>query len=72
MHRYDTPDHLFARVILHDATPADALFPPGLNPDKPTYVAIKGRVYDVTGNKAYGPEGPYKGRSGVLAQDSRS
>ena len=32
----------------------------GQNTEYPTYVAIKGRVYDVTGNKAYGPEGPYK------------
>ncbi|KAL9088087.1 MAG: hypothetical protein Q9159_003285 [Coniocarpon cinnabarinum] len=36
----------------------------GQNPDYPTYVAIKGLVYDVTGNKAYGPEGPYKVFSG--------
>jgi len=33
----------------------------GSNPDYPTYVAIKGTVFDVTGNKAYGPEGSYKG-----------
>jgi len=26
----------------------------------PTYVAIKGIVYDVSGNKAYGPDGSYK------------
>ena len=32
----------------------------GLNPEYPTYVAIKGLVYNVTGNKAYGPDGPYK------------
>lgn len=36
----------------------------GLNADYPTYVAIKGKVYDVTGNKAYGPEGPYKAFAG--------
>ena len=35
----------------------------GTNPDYPTYVAIKGTVFDVTGNKAYGPEGSYKGMS---------
>ena len=35
----------------------------GSNPDYPTYVAIKGTVFDVTGNKAYGPEGSYKGMS---------
>lgn len=34
---------------------------PGTNPDYPTYVAIKGTVFDVTGNKAYGPDGSYKG-----------
>jgi len=33
----------------------------GSNADYPTYVAIKGTVFDVTGNKAYGPEGSYKG-----------
>ncbi len=26
------------------------------------YVAIKGKVYDVTGNKAYQPEGSYHGK----------
>ncbi|KAI9652343.1 MAG: hypothetical protein M1831_006890 [Alyxoria varia] len=31
----------------------------GINEGYPTYVAIKGKVYDVTGNKAYGPEGGY-------------
>jgi len=35
----------------------------GTNPDYPTYVAIKGTVFDVSGNKAYGPEGSYKGKS---------
>ncbi|KAK3111031.1 hypothetical protein LTR53_014106 [Teratosphaeriaceae sp. CCFEE 6253] len=43
--------------------------------DYPTYVAIKGTVFDVSGNKAYGPEGSYKvfaGRdaSRALAQSS--
>merc|ERR1712183_691881 len=32
----------------------------GNNPDYPTYVAIKGTVFDVSGNKAYGPDGSYK------------
>ncbi|KAF2722723.1 cytochrome b5 [Polychaeton citri CBS 116435] len=41
----------------------------------PTYVAIKGTVFDVTGNKAYGPEGSYKVFAGkdasrALAQSS--
>jgi hypothetical protein len=39
----------------------------GTNPDYPTYVAIKGTVFDVTGNKAYGPEGSYKGKPRVAA-----
>lgn len=39
----------------------------GTNPDYPTYVAIKGTVFDVSGNKAYGPEGSYKGKSGTTA-----
>jgi hypothetical protein len=39
----------------------------GTNPDYPTYVAIKGTIFDVTGNKAYGPEGSYKGKSGATA-----
>lgn len=38
----------------------------GTNPDYPTYVAIKGTVFDVTGNKAYGPEGSYKGMSAYV------
>ncbi|KAI6893957.1 hypothetical protein KC318_g15102 [Hortaea werneckii] len=47
----------------------------GTNPDYPTYVAIKGTVFDVTGNKAYGPEGSYKVFAGkdasrALAQSS--
>jgi hypothetical protein len=35
--------------------------PLGKHEGFPTYVAIKGTVFDVTGNKAYGPEGSYKG-----------
>ncbi|KAK0323557.1 hypothetical protein LTR82_005304 [Friedmanniomyces endolithicus] len=47
----------------------------GSHPDYPTYVAIKGTVFDVTGNKAYGPEGSYKVFAGkdasrALAQSS--
>lgn len=33
----------------------------GTNPDKPTYVAIKGVVFDVSRNKAYQPGGSYSG-----------
>jgi len=31
----------------------------GTNPDKPTYVAIKGTVFDVSKNPAYGEKGQY-------------
>ncbi|KAK5305582.1 hypothetical protein LTR99_003126 [Exophiala xenobiotica] len=31
----------------------------GTNPDKPTYVAIKGTVFDVSKNSAYGEKGQY-------------
>jgi hypothetical protein len=43
----------------------------GTNPDYPTYVAIKGTIFDVTGNKAYGPEGSYKGKRSVTASLTR-
>ncbi|KIV78605.1 hypothetical protein, variant 1 [Exophiala sideris] len=33
----------------------------GTNPDKPTYVAIKGTVFDVSKNTAYGEKGSYRG-----------
>ncbi|KAI9722334.1 MAG: hypothetical protein M1812_001806 [Candelaria pacifica] len=41
----------------------------------PTYVAIKGKIFDVSGNKAYGPQGQYhvfagKDASRALAQSS--
>ncbi|KAL4790639.1 cytochrome b5-like heme/steroid binding domain-containing protein [Aspergillus venezuelensis] len=32
----------------------------GTDPSRPTYVAIKGIVFDVSRNSAYGPEGQYK------------
>ncbi|KAI1616017.1 cytochrome b5-like heme/steroid binding domain-containing protein [Exophiala viscosa] len=32
----------------------------GSNPDKPTYVAIKGTVFDVSKNTAYGEKGSYR------------
>lgn len=34
---------------------------PGSNPDKPVLVAVKGTVYDVTRNSAYGQGGQYHG-----------
>ena len=47
----------------HCTRPSDTRFCTGNNPDYPTYVAIKGTVFDVSGNKAYGPDGSYKGKS---------
>jgi predicted heme/steroid binding protein len=44
----------------------------GTNPDYPTYVAIKGIVFDVSGNKAYGPEGSYKGESSAVQCKAQS
>lgn len=35
----------------------------GSDPDKPTYVAIKGVVFDVSRNKAYQAGGSYAGRN---------
>ena len=35
--------------------------PSGNTPDKPTLVAIKGTVFDVSKNDAYGPKGQYHG-----------
>ncbi|KAI9376505.1 cytochrome b5-like heme/steroid binding domain-containing protein [Aspergillus egyptiacus] len=32
----------------------------GTDPNRPIYVAIKGIVFDVTRNTAYGPDGQYK------------
>lgn len=34
---------------------------PGTDPSRPTLVAIKGVVFDVSRNPAYGPEGQYRG-----------
>ncbi|KAF2838786.1 putative progesterone binding protein [Patellaria atrata CBS 101060] len=47
----------------------------GTNEGYPTYVAIKGKVFDVSGNSAYGPKGQYhvftgKDSSRALAQSS--
>ena len=33
----------------------------GTNPDLPVYVAIKGSVFDVSGNGSYAPKGAYHG-----------
>lgn len=34
----------------------------GTDPTYPTYVAIMGTVFDVSGNTAYSPKNPYNGR----------
>ena len=39
------------------------LLHPGSDPSKPTLVAIKGTVFDVSGNEAYAPKGQYHGQS---------
>ena len=38
----------------------------GTNPEYPTYVAIKGKVFDVTGNSAYAPRGSYHGTASLF------
>jgi len=37
-------------------------FASGTDPSRPTLVAIKGTVFDVTRNDAYGPSGQYRGK----------
>lgn len=34
----------------------------GTDPNRPTLVAIKGTVFDVSRNAAYGPSGQYRGK----------
>jgi predicted heme/steroid binding protein len=43
----------------HNTFNAD--FSPGTDPDRPTLVAIKGTVFDVSKNAAYAPSGQYHG-----------
>jgi hypothetical protein len=38
----------------------------GSDPSRPTLVAIKGVVFDVTRNSAYGQSGQYRGKCSVL------
>lgn len=56
-------------------SPNDLALCDGNSSDHPTYVAIKGTVFDVTGNDAYSPKGAYhvfagKDASRALAQSS--
>ena len=41
---------------------------PGTSSEHPTYVAIKGTVFDVSGNSAYAPKGGYHGERGQPAR----
>jgi len=55
-------------ILLLSHVPDLTIIIAGTNPDYPTYVAIKGTVFDVSGNKAYGPEGSYKGMSRLSSE----
>lgn len=44
----------------------------GTDPNRPTWVAIKGIVFDVSKNPAYGPNGSYRGRLSPSLQQSGS
>ena len=44
-------------------TVSNAVLITGTTPSKPTLVAIKGTIFDVSGNKAYAPGGGYHGMS---------
>ena len=45
-------------------------FSTGSDPSKPTLVAIKGTVFDVSGNDAYGPKGQYHGQYTIFRWDN--
>ncbi|KAL6718087.1 hypothetical protein ACLMJK_004172 [Lecanora helva] len=56
-------------------TPEDLAMCDGTHPTRPTYVAIMGTIFDVSGNTAYSPSNPYhvfagKDASRALAQSS--
>ncbi|GMN40275.1 hypothetical protein TIFTF001_009517 [Ficus carica] len=61
-----------------EMTPQELLQYNGTDPSKPIYVAVKGRVFDVTAGKSfYGPGGPYamfagKDASRALAKMSKN
>lgn len=48
--------------MAHGACMPQLLTAPGSDPSRPTLVAIKGVVFDVTRNSAYGAQGQYRGR----------
>jgi predicted heme/steroid binding protein len=45
---------------------------PGTDSSKPTYVAIKGTVFDVSSSSSYKADGPYKGISESHVGEVRS
>ncbi|EXC01112.1 putative steroid-binding protein 3 [Morus notabilis] len=61
-----------------EMTPQELLQYNGSDPSKPIYVAVKGRIFDVTAGKSfYGPGGPYavfagKDASRALAKMSKN
>lgn len=53
---------LFAGAVFYLANLlANLAITTGTDPSRPTYVAIKGIVFDVSKNSAYRPDGPYHG-----------
>lgn len=54
--------HLQGFVISVRISYTDKLQFPGTDPNRPTLVAIKGIVFDVTRNQAYSPSGQYHGK----------
>ena len=76
----DHSSHLFSSTLRKtmELTPQQLSQYNGTDPSKPIYVAVKGRVYDVTTGKSfYGPGGPYamfagKDASRALAKMSKN
>lgn len=65
-------DGTAAHLLLHIPTVflswiSELITRQGNSSSYPTYVAIKGTVFDVSGNSAYGPNGSYHGTSDASA-----
>lgn len=60
----DSPRYLL-REIPNIPTNKDSSSRTGSDPSRPTLVAIKGTVFDVTRNAAYGATGQYRGESSM-------